>query len=242
MSAFALFSGGHDSLCSTHLAMESGMATEVVHVNTGIGIAQTREFVRQTCEERGWKLNELHPPVSYEDIVREHGFPGPGSHRFMYIRLKERCLRAFAKERGRPITFVTGVRSQESSRRMGHVKREVIDKDNRWTWYAPICDFTKRDVLDYLDAHRVFPRNEVVDILHMSGECLCGSFARPGEREEIRAWYPEVDAQIAELEMLVALEGHPAHRWGRRPDKVNRNQTWLPLCHSCVSNTERQPE
>ena len=42
VKTFALFSGGHDSICSTHLAMESGVADAVVHVNTGIGIPQTR--------------------------------------------------------------------------------------------------------------------------------------------------------------------------------------------------------
>jgi 3'-phosphoadenosine 5'-phosphosulfate sulfotransferase (PAPS reductase)/FAD synthetase len=44
---FALFSGGKDSICSTHFTMNNG-ADEVVHINTGIGIKETREFVRET--------------------------------------------------------------------------------------------------------------------------------------------------------------------------------------------------
>lgn len=50
---FALFSGGHDSLCSTALAAKHSAFTAAVHINTGIGIPETREFVRSTCEERG---------------------------------------------------------------------------------------------------------------------------------------------------------------------------------------------
>lgn len=41
---FAMFSGGNDSIVSTHFAMEHG-AHEVLHINTGIGIKETREFI-----------------------------------------------------------------------------------------------------------------------------------------------------------------------------------------------------
>src|SRR5215469_7347987 len=89
---FALFSGGHDSLCATHYAMTNGYAQEVVHVNTGIGIPATRVFVQTVCAAFGWPLNELHPPEPYEDLVIERGFPGPAIHYIFYTRLKERCL------------------------------------------------------------------------------------------------------------------------------------------------------
>src|SRR4249920_2790823 len=83
---FALFSGGHDSLCSTHLASQWPEFTAAVHVNTGIGIQETRTFVRDTCREHGWPLLEYHPDAkTYEDLVREKGMPrGPKSHNTMY--------------------------------------------------------------------------------------------------------------------------------------------------------------
>ncbi len=59
---FALFSGGHDSLCSTHIASILDGFTAAVHINTGIGVEQTRQFVRRTCREQGWPLLEYHPP------------------------------------------------------------------------------------------------------------------------------------------------------------------------------------
>jgi len=222
--------------------MTNGYAQEVVHVNTGIGVEATREFVRETCREHGWPLNELTPPRSYDDLVLEHGFPGPAGHQFMYRRLKERCLAAFARERkprrGAPFVYCTGVRKQESARRMRGQQQEWEHAPKLgWTWRAVILEWSKADCNAYIEA-RGLRRNPVVDILHMSGECLCGSFARPGERDEIRQWFPETDARIAELEQRVAAAGHHGCVWGQRPPNVARNQLWLippgPLCQSCV--------
>src|SRR5436189_263454 len=96
--AIALFSGGYDSLVTTHVAMSylkrhhPSLPRFTAHINTGIGIEETRTFVRNTCKEYKWELKEYHSPFKYEDIVLEHGFPGPASHRYMYIRLKERAI------------------------------------------------------------------------------------------------------------------------------------------------------
>ena len=243
---FALFSGGHDSLCATHVAMTNGYAQEVVHINTGIGVEETREFVRDVCGRFGWPLNEIHPPTSYDDIVIEHGFPGPAGHSIMYRRLKERALAAFARERkprrGAALIYCTGVRKQESSRRMRTVRAEWQHEPKLgWTWRASILDWSKTDCNRYI-AEQNLPRNPVVDLLHMSGECLCGSFAAPGEREEIRAWFPATDRRIADIEERVRAAGHHACVWGQRPPNVNREQLSLldvgPLCSSCVHAEE----
>lgn len=239
---FALFSGGHDSLCATHVAMTNGYAQEVVHVNTGIGIEATREFVRETCAEHGWPLNELHPTEPYDDLVIERGFPGPAMHYIFYTRLKERCLSAFARERkakrGAPLVYCTGVRKQESARRARGQQQEWEHAPKLgWTWRAVILEWSKADCNAYIETHGL-RRNPVVDLLHMSGECLCGAFARPGEIDEIRGWYPETAARIATLEGRVAAAGHHGCVWGHRPPNVAREQMWLlppgPLCSSCV--------
>lgn len=53
--AIALFSGGYDSLVTTHAAMSYMeqayplLPRFVAHINTGIGIEATRTFVRETC-------------------------------------------------------------------------------------------------------------------------------------------------------------------------------------------------
>ena len=238
-TVFALFSGGHDSLCATHVAMQHPAVTTAVHINTGIGIEKTRQFVRNTCKNFDWKLNEYHPPKTYSELVQTYGFPGPSMHTLMYNRLKERCINQVLREhktyRREAIGFITGVRSQESTRRMGYV--EPIQKDGSRIWIACIHDWDGKDKNAYMEKHNL-PRNEVVDLLHMSGECLCGAFAKPGEREEIKLWFPAVYKEIEELEEAVATTGKPC-RWGVRPTENSYQITMnLPLCTSCIAKNE----
>jgi 3'-phosphoadenosine 5'-phosphosulfate sulfotransferase (PAPS reductase)/FAD synthetase len=82
VAIFLMFSGGHDSLTATHVgatwANERRIPFKVAHINTGIGIEQTREFVRETCSEHEWPLVELHADreeQTYEYIVRRYGKP-----------------------------------------------------------------------------------------------------------------------------------------------------------------------
>ena len=68
----ALVSGGHDSTVLLHLVqdyLDSSEDDAVVHVNTGIGIEDTRQYVRDLSA--GWNipLRELHPRDSYDDLV-----------------------------------------------------------------------------------------------------------------------------------------------------------------------------
>jgi 3'-phosphoadenosine 5'-phosphosulfate sulfotransferase (PAPS reductase)/FAD synthetase len=227
----ALFSGGHDSLVATHIASRHARFSFAGHINTGIGIEKTREFVRQTCKKWGVELREYRAeaytgpdgkpsPQIYADLVRERGFPGPPMHTKMYNRLKERPLRQMIREldrnRSERVVLVTGIRATESTRRMAHVKPEQVWEGTK-IWLAPIWDFTTRDVNDYLERESL-QRNMVVDLLHMSGECLCGAFAHPGEKEEIRMWFPQAAKMLDELENQVRSLGFP-WGWGQRPPR-----------------------
>jgi 3'-phosphoadenosine 5'-phosphosulfate sulfotransferase (PAPS reductase)/FAD synthetase len=232
---FALFSGGHDSLCATHVAAQHPAFSGVVHINTGVGIKATHEFVRATCSGEGWPLLEYRPPRSYESLVMEHGFPGPAAHTFMYRNLKERCVRALMRDhktaRHDRIVLVSGARSGESVRRMGTV--QAIHRDCSRVWVAPIHSWTTTEVNAYIETNGL-PRNSVVDLLHMSGECLCGAYARNGERAELELWFPEEAGRIRRLEARARKAGVPA-AWGtppsgRRTHAHNRS----PLCHDCT--------
>jgi 3'-phosphoadenosine 5'-phosphosulfate sulfotransferase (PAPS reductase)/FAD synthetase len=242
-----LLSGGYDSLCTTHLAFSylhqayPSLPCFAVHIRTGIGIEETSVFVRQTCALYGWPLEEWTTPSSYQEIVLQYGFPGPAMHRLMYIRLKERPLmqmvRAHKKARHDTILLVTGVRRQESRRRMGHVV--PFHREGTRVWCAPLLDWHKEDILDYKSAF-MLPSNEVVDLLHKSGECLCGAFARPGELQELKTFYPAVARTIETLEAEVRAAGFP-WGWEEEPPAaylaMKRGQLCLPgfspLCHSC---------
>lgn len=231
-----MFSGGHDSLCATHIASQHPAFRGAAHMNTTIGIEATREFVRRVSMERQWHLREYRPPVSYREIVLKHGFPGPGGHLFMYTRLKERCVRQLMRElQHRPgdrVGLVTGVRLAESARRMGHVR--PVKTEGGKLWVAPILNWTDDDKLEYMVFHGL-PRNPVVDQLCMSGECLCGAFASPGEIAIIEAAFPAAAAEIRALEADARVAGVHA-KWGTRPStkRVGREKAG-PMCHSCES-------
>jgi 3'-phosphoadenosine 5'-phosphosulfate sulfotransferase (PAPS reductase)/FAD synthetase len=236
-SVFALFSGGHDSVTSTHIAASHPSFTAVVHVNTGIGIEQTREYVRDTCASHGWPLLELKAPAGlYEQRCRERGMPGgPVQHSIMYQLLKDDQIRQLVREysrfRGDRVGLVTGVRQAESERRM-RIHPVAIERERAQLWINPILDWTKADVHDYMEQAGL-PRNPVVDKLHRSGECLCGALADPQELDWIAYWYPETAAYIRSLEHEAFKRGLP-YRWGaKQSQSFDPNQPMLPLCQDC---------
>lgn len=219
VAVYGLMSGGHDSLMATHMASQHPAFTGAVHVNTGIGVEETREFVRRVCREQGWPLMEYRATEQgqdYDELIMEHGFPGPFHHTKMYNRLKERALEALMRDtkahRLDRVMLVTGVRRAESRRRMGTV--QPINRQGSKLWVAPLTwvDGTAKNA--YITEHGL-PRNEVVDLLHMSGECLCGAYAKPGELEWLEyCGFSDVVQRIRDLEERARQAGVPRCKWG----------------------------
>ena len=148
---YALVSGGNDSTVMAHLAARFGARCDAIaHINTGIGVEQTRGYVREFARWLAIPFIEKHAPRSYEDLVMQYGFPGPAAHRYMYVWLKERALRELRREaqRGQShrVMFITGVRQSESRRRMGRVS--AVKREGNTVWVAPIRNFTFQDVWD----------------------------------------------------------------------------------------------
>lgn len=245
-SIYALFSGGHDSLTSTAIAAKHPLFRGVVHINTGIGIERTREFVRETCEEQGWPLIEASaPPGRYEEMVLTRGgFPhGVKSHNSMLFYLKQQPLNRWFKTTTGKVGLVTGIRKQESVRRMAAGISVPVRPDGRKVWLSPILEWSKVDCGRFMQAEGL-PRNPVVDLLHRSGECLCGALARPEEIHEIARWYPDTARRINLLEHECEARGIAACVWaGRHGLKVHHAQESMfskadlaPLCTSCEAS------
>lgn len=238
-----LFSGGNDSTTLAHLCrftLPSDLrATAAGHANTTIGIERTRQFVRDICASWDLPLIEKLPPKTFHEIVCEAGLPGPAQHFKAYQRLKERGLRLIRKElvshgRRQRVLFIAGRRRSESARRADIVEHEI---EGSVIWASPLANWTKDDLNLYREVFDV-PRNPVADELGMSGECLCGAFAEPGEFERIAAIDPDAAQQIVEAEEAARHAGIDPQRckwgWGAyrddpdaQPSKVGR------LCSSC---------
>lgn len=231
---FALFSGGHDSMCASHVASQHPAFSGVAHIDTTIGIPQTRQYVRDQAARYGWDLKVYTPPVSYREIVLKHGFPGPGGHLFMYTRLKERCIQFLVRDHKTHwkdrIGMVTGVRLSESVRRMGNV--EPIQRKGGQLWIAPILHWTDDDKDAYMAMNQI-ARNPVVDTICMSGECLCGSFAKREEMLDLETNFPTVAEEIHALEREAEAVGVHC-KWGTRPPGKRKAATMGGmLCSDC---------
>lgn len=244
---FALFSGGHDSLCATHVASTLPHFTGVAHIDTGTGIPATTEFVRRVCRTRGWPLLELRPDgKTYEQLVMEKGFPyGLKSHNTMYYWLKQRQVRRLVREhkqnRKDRIGLVTGVRVNESVRRMGRGISVPVRREGAQLWLNPILEWDEHDKNAYMEQHEL-PRNMVVDLLHRSGECLCGALARREEMRDLIDWYPEIAAGIQDLERRAEAAGHRECRWASKmrsdADVERVLADPMPLCATCEARYE----
>lgn len=222
VAAVVLFSGGNDSTILAHVMRPH--ATHFGHANTTIGVEQTRQFVRDVADEWGIPLLERSPDPgdTFEDMVRDFGFPGPAQHFLAFQRLKERGIRKIRRElvgdpRTERILFISGVRRDESSRRSRTVRESW--RDGSSVWVAPLANWTDDDMKRYREENPDVPRNEVTDHLHLSGECLCGAFAGEGEEDLIRFFYPEVGEEIDRVAALAretweAGTGETVVEWG----------------------------
>lgn len=253
----ALVSGGHDSLTAMHVVARSRLGLDgIVHVNTGVGVPQTRAFIRQRARQLDLKYIEIgseyrYPSEEYGHLVETYGFPGPAVHTWMYVNLKEKPLERWLIERypDRECTLVSGVRRHESTTRM-----ENVDEAGRQTYLgattiAPLVDFTGLDVRRYRSALDL-PMNPVVDALEMSGECLCGAYASRGERRMLRLFYPEVHRYLTCLEATVKAASCTDHgpeqayaKWGHgrfqdREQRAMNDDAQMLLCQSCEKRTE----
>jgi 3'-phosphoadenosine 5'-phosphosulfate sulfotransferase (PAPS reductase)/FAD synthetase len=193
------------------------------------------------------------------------GFPGPAAHYVMYQRLKERALERLRRQviaqyktkggrqrrNGRPgqILFLAGMRWAESDRRF--INAEEYDPWGSVLWVSPIVWWTQGHMAEYRarymcnDNHQhaehrlcqpgVLPLSEVTANLHMSGDCLCGAFAKPGELEEIAFFYPEVAEGLRRLQAQAEAAGLDRCIWGegkRVGDPKSKRAG--KLCSSCV--------
>lgn len=241
-----LLSGGHDSISACFVASQHPKFDGCVHhIDTGIGAKATRKFVEDLCSEQGWDLRIYKSSWSYEEFVSRNGFPGPGGHRFVYQAIKERCIRHIMRTKApAKVVLLTGARSAESVRRMGHTLPVVHGersfktgkvREKRRIWTAPIHNWNTLQQRSFMEQHEL-PLNPIkTSPLGMSGECFCGAFARPYEIILVRRFAPDVAEEIDRLAVIAKANGKPCV-WGQKP-KHNTGQlefAWSgPLCTSC---------
>jgi 3'-phosphoadenosine 5'-phosphosulfate sulfotransferase (PAPS reductase)/FAD synthetase len=280
---YVCFSGGYDSLVTTHLCMEHFDFDAVLHIDTGIGVETTRHFVESVCDQYGWPLKviaapDCDDPQRYEDLIippevrsgdltwlERGGFPGPTDfgHGKMFDRLKGRPIEQAVRTAKQPVSgapsyaptdawlarrswsldeltctreqahqlrntigdeleyraggrtarqdrilLVTGVYADESQRRAPLRTRMPWNRDGSTLWVNPCLHWTSDNMDAYRESRDLRAENPVYATLGMSGECLCGAFAKPHERQRIRACDRSMYDRICELERKAHSHGY----------------------------------
>lgn len=249
ISALLMFSGGHDSLTasvvSAGILSELGVPFKCYHGNTGTGIKETRDFVRKICKMKGWELVIRSPehPYDYDSYVKQFGFPGPAKHPEMMRNLKLKPLRKYithdlksspyAREN---VLLISGARAEESMIRLGY--KSTTNKDDSRIWCSPIYYWSEDQCREFMIKNGL-PRNPVKDKMCISGECLCGCFAKPEERAELMSAYPDAWARLDQLSK------YSPWKWGQNPatfkkhnppgqiDMFTNEVAFMPMCVSC---------
>ena len=132
---YALASGGKDSVSVCHWLAEREQLEAVVHIQTNVGIKATTDFIKDLCQEKGWKLHVIEPQPSmvYSAFVLQYGFPGPSFHRMIMGILKYKTMRDFALTIDRKNhCLMSGVRKFESVRRMGNYPEPIQTDGSMW--------------------------------------------------------------------------------------------------------------
>jgi 3'-phosphoadenosine 5'-phosphosulfate sulfotransferase (PAPS reductase)/FAD synthetase len=236
--SYCLVSGGNDSTAALLAAKDHVDAA--VFLDTGTSLPGVEEHARRVAEKVGVEFLVYRTKADeYERMVLDHGFPGPHQHRIAYVRLKERPLDALVRDskvkRMDRVLIVTGVRRHESVRRMGTTVD--VSRKGAKVWAAPIIDMTKSDVHRARTAAGI-EQSEVAALIHRSGECNCGAYAKPDERDELKLWFPEWFERIERLEGLARERGHgPLAEWGHTL-RAGRNEG-APgiMCEGCEQTT-----
>jgi len=218
-----MFSGGDDSL--TVLAVAKALDIKVdyiLHGNTGTGLPETTEFVRQVAAKSGIPFIEADAGNSYEDYVLRKGFFGQGqsAHEYSYHVLKaahfRKAISANIRQRKRDVRVLclSGIRWEESENRASIYKDGTYNVDPAAKgniWLRPIQGWTKKQCLSFLEDEKI-ERSPVSKCLGRSGECMCGTMQNAAARIEASMFSPDWGKWLDSLEKKVVSKF--PWRWG----------------------------
>ena len=90
------FSGGRDSALTCYIAKKVGdslnIPTRLIHVDTGVYIPQTREYVKEYANWLGAELKIIKTSYDYFEYVKKYGYPDIFRRRWCWQFLKQEPL------------------------------------------------------------------------------------------------------------------------------------------------------
>lgn len=169
------YSGGKDSAVILELTKMSGVPYRAIHFVTTVDPAGTIK----NAMDNGCEINR--PKMSFLDIIKKKGFPSR-LNRFCCQILKERYVADY---------ILLGIRADESTKRRQRYKEpeqcRVYNKKESCRQYFPILDWTKEDVLAFVEERGVelhplyYKEDGTIDIKRRLG-CMCCPMASQKQR------------------------------------------------------------
>ena len=198
-------SGGRDSALTCYVAYKVARALSkkfrLVHIDTGIALQETRDYVERYAEWLGADLIVVRTPYDYFELVKKFGYPSVLNNRWCWRLLKQEPLYQFRiselREREDNALWVLGIRSNESLFRLetyGKLRNTLTRakiKGLPVVEWLPILHLTSNQV-DFLLRKFAIPENPVWRKIGISGECLCLAGTSKKVLEALFMNYPDV--------------------------------------------------
>lgn len=169
------YSGGKDSDVMLELTKMAKVPYRAIHFVTTVDPAGTIKH----AQDNGCEINR--PKMSFLDIIKKKGFPSR-MNRFCCQILKERYVANY---------IMLGIRSDESNKRKMRYKEpeqcRVYNKKERCRQYFPILDWTKENVLEFIQERGIklhplyYKEDGNIDVNKRLG-CMCCPLASHKQR------------------------------------------------------------
>ena len=169
------YSSGKDSDVLLELTKMSGVPYRAIHFVTTVDPAGTIKHAM----DNGCEINR--PKMSFLDIIKKKGFPSR-LNRFCCQILKERYVADY---------ILLGIRADESTKRKERYKEpeqcRVYSKKEKCRQYFPILDWTKEDVLEFVEERGIklhplyYNKDGSIDVKRRLG-CMCCPLASHKQR------------------------------------------------------------
>jgi len=198
--AYALFSGGKDSLCvieyMRRIAKRAGVEITALHADTTAGFPEVESYVQRVCRKLNVKLEVVRPPHDYFELAKRWGIPGVKS-RWCCETLKIAPMRRFLQDVEGPKVVFDGIRAAESWLRATYIP----------VWYhpsfrcisvSPIFGWPNEKVVRYIDDKRL-PQSPVAEI-GTSAECWCGAYKSKADFKALLEIHPEIFNKLVTVE------------------------------------------
>lgn len=205
---------GLEDQALTHLIAESGIAADIVTLDTGRLFPETYTLWRETEERYVHRIRAMYPDApALEEMVADQGIDGF----YLSPDARKRCcgvrkVAPLARALAGAALWITGLRADQSDARADTVFAEH-DAERGLIKVSPLADWTREQLGEFVRVRNI-PYNTLHDKGFASIGCApCTRALKPGEPERAGRWWWEQDgARECGLHVHAAATSLPDER------------------------------